>query len=184
MYYAELEKNCDEEIYKVIDKHEKEGILIDNFWLASGYSSGEEDNLRYVFNWNHKRFPDPKKFFENMNARGINVIPNLKPGILKRHPYIDLFEKNDVFIKTPDGKAPYYGRWWGGEGRFFDFTGPKGRDTWKQLLEENILKMGTKTVWNDNCEYDSLMDKDDICDFDGKGGTIACLLYTSPSPRD
>ena len=110
-----------------------------------------------------------------MNARGINVIPNLKPGILKRHPYIDLFEKNDVFIKTPDGKAPYYGRWWGGEGRFFDFTGPKGRDTWKQLLEENILKMGTKTVWNDNCEYDSLMDKDDICDFDGKGGTIAQL---------
>lgn len=86
MYYAELEKNCDEEIYKVIDKHEKEGILIDNFWLASGYSSGEKDNLRYVFNWNHKRFPDPEKFFENMNARGINVIPNLKPGILKHHP--------------------------------------------------------------------------------------------------
>ena len=48
-----------------------------------------------MFNWNHKRFPDPKKFFENMNARGINVIPNLKPGILKRHPYIDLFEKNE-----------------------------------------------------------------------------------------
>ena len=60
-----------------------------------------------MFNWNHKRFPDPKKFFENMNARGINVIPNLKPGILKRHPYIDLFEKNDVFIKTPDGKFIY-----------------------------------------------------------------------------
>ena len=115
MYYAELEKNCDEEIYKVIDKHEKEGILIDNFWLASGYSSGEKDNLRYVFNWNYKRFPEPEKFFENMNARGINVIPNLKPGILKHHPYSDLFEKNDVFIKTPDGKAPYYGRWWGGD---------------------------------------------------------------------
>ena len=180
MYYAELEKNCDEEIYKVIDKHEKEGILIDNFWLASGYSSGEEDNLRYVFNWNHKRFPDPKKFFENMNARGINVIPNLKPGILKRHPYIDLFEKNDVFIKTPDGKAPYYGRWWGGEGRFFDFTGPKGRDTWKQLLEENILKMGTKTVWNDNCEMDGVEDRDAQCDFEGKKGTMAELKILQP----
>ena len=175
MYYAELEKNCDEEIYKVIDKHEKEGILIDNFWLASGYSSGEKDNLRYVFNWNNKRFPEPEKFFENMNARGINVIPNLKPGILKHHPYIDLFEKNDVFIKTPDGKAPYYGRWWGGEGRFFDFTGPKGRDTWKQLLEENILKMGTKTVWNDNCEMDGVEDRDAQCDFEGKKGTMAEL---------
>ncbi len=175
MYYAELEKDCDQEIYKVIDKHEKEDVLIDNFWLASGYSSGEEDNLRYVFNWNHKRFPDPKAFFAEMNARGINVIVNLKPGILKRHPYMDLFKKNDVFIKTPDGQEDYLGRWWGGEGRFVDFTGPAGRNTWKQLLEENILKMGTKTVWNDNCEMDGVEDREAQCDFEGKKGTMAEL---------
>lgn len=35
--------------------------------------------------------------------------------------------------------------------------------------------MGTDSVWNDNCEYDSLMDKDCVCDFDGKGGTIGQL---------
>ena len=35
MYYAELEKDCDQEIYKVIDKHLQEKIYIDNFWLAS-----------------------------------------------------------------------------------------------------------------------------------------------------
>ena len=46
MYYAELEKDCDQEIYKVIDKPRKEGVQLDNFWLASGYTSGEEDNLR------------------------------------------------------------------------------------------------------------------------------------------
>lgn len=175
MYYAELEENCDEEIYKVIDKHEKEEILIDNFWLASGYTSGEDDNLRYVFHWNKKRFPDPKAFFEEMNNRGINVIPNLKPGILKRHPYKDVFEENDVFIKTPDGQEDYYGRWWGGTGRFFDFTSQSGRDTWKNFLEENILKMGTKTVWNDNCEMDGIEDRDAQCDFEGKKGTMAEL---------
>ncbi|MCI7704417.1 MAG: DUF4968 domain-containing protein [Clostridiales bacterium] len=175
MYYAELEKDCDQEIYRVIDKHEKEDILIDNFWLASGYSSGEEDNLRYVFNWNHKRFPDPKAFFEEMNRRGINVIPNLKPGILKRHPYMDLFKKNDVFIKTPDGSADYLGRWWGGEGRFIDFTKPAARETWKQLLEKNILEMGTKTVWNDNCEMDGVEDRNAQCDFEGGKGTMAEL---------
>ncbi len=49
MYYTELDKDCDQEIYRVIDKYEKEDIPIDNFWLASGYSSGEEDNLRYTF---------------------------------------------------------------------------------------------------------------------------------------
>lgn len=175
MYYTELERDCDEEIYQVIDKHEKEEVLIDNFWLASGYSSGEEDNLRYVFNWNHRRFPHPEKFFENMNARGINVIPNLKPGILKNHPYMDLFEKNDVFIKNPDGNGDYYGRWWGGEGRFFDFTNPKARETWKELLENRILRMGTKTVWNDNCEMDGVEDRNAHCDFEGEGGTMAEL---------
>ena len=87
MYYAELEKDCDQEIYKVVDKHLQEEIWIDNFWLASGYSSGEEDNLRYTFNWNRRRFPDPEGFFEKMNAMGINVICNLKPGVLKNHPY-------------------------------------------------------------------------------------------------
>lgn len=175
MYYAELEKDCDQEIYKVIDKHHKEGVLLDNFWLASGYTSGEEDNLRYVFNWNHRRFPDPAGFFARMNAMGINVIPNLKPGILKNHPYRELFEKNDVFIKNPDGKGDYYGRWWGGEGRFFDFTSERGRNTWKELLKKNVLELGAKTVWNDNCEMDGVEDRDAQCDFEGAKGTMADL---------
>jgi alpha-glucosidase len=175
MYYAELEKDCDQEIYKVIDKHEKEKIYIDNFWLASGYSSGEEDGLRYTFNWNRKRFPNPEEFFEKMNARGINVIPNLKPGVLKNHPYAKYYEDRDAFIKTPDGKGDYYGRWWGGEGRFIDFTGEAGREAWKQLLEENILRKGTKTVWNDNCEMDGIEDREAQCDFEGKKGTMAEL---------
>ncbi len=175
MYYAELEKNCDQEIYKVIDKHLQEQIWIDNFWLASGYSSGEEDGLRYTFNWNRKRFPDPEGFFEKMNSRGINVICNLKPGVLKNHPYADYYEKHNAFIKTPDGKADATGRWWGGEGRFIDFTGPAGREAWKALLENNILRKGTKTVWNDNCEIDGIEDRLSHCDYEGEGGTMEDL---------
>ena len=175
MYYAELEKNCDEEIYRVIDKHRAENIPIDNFWLASGYTSGEEDNLRYVFNWNYRRFPDPAGFFARMNAMGINVIPNLKPGILKNHPYRELFEKNSVFVKNAQGDGDYYGRWWGGEGRFFDFTGEAGRNTWKELLKKNVLELGVKTVWNDNCEMDGVEDRNAQCDFEGAKGTMADL---------
>lgn len=175
MYYAELEKDCDQEIYKVIDKHRKEQIYIDNFWLASGYSSGEADGLRYTFNWNHKRFPNPEEFFEKMNAMGINVICNLKPGVLKNHPYADYYKQRDAFIKTADGSDDYYGRWWGGTGRFIDFTGPAGREAWKHLLEENILRKGTKTVWNDNCEMDGIEDRDAQCDFEGAKGTMAEL---------
>ena len=175
MYYAELEWNCDEEIYRVIDKHEQEGIYIDNFWLASGYSSGESDGLRYTFNWNHKRFPNPEEFFANMNALGINVICNLKPGVLKNHPYAKYYEQHNAFIKTPDGKNDYYGRWWGGEGRFIDFTSEAGRNAWRVLLERYILRKGTKTVWNDNCEMDGIEDREAHCDFEGYGGTMAEL---------
>lgn len=176
MYYAELEQNCDEEIYKVIQKHFDEKIYIDNFWLASGYSSGEEDNLRYVFNWNKKRFPDPEGFFEKMEQEmGINVIPNMKPGILKNHPYRKVFEQYDAFVKTPDKAEDYVGRWWGGEGRFVDFTKKAGRDAWKELLKKNLMAKGMRTVWNDNCEYDGVEDRNAYCDHEGMGGTMAEL---------
>lgn len=175
MYYTELDKDCDQEIYRVIDKYEKEDLPIDNFWLASGYSSGEEDNLRYTFNWNHRRFPDPRAFFAKMESRGINVICNLKPGVLKNHPYADFYEKRHAFIQNPDGNGDYYGRWWGGEGRFIDFTGKAGREAWKELLEKTILDMGEKTVWNDNCEMDGVEDRAARCDFEGAGGTMAEL---------
>lgn len=175
MYYAELKENCDQEIYNVIDKHIKEDIPIDNFWLASGYSSGEEDNLRYTFNWNHKKFPSVNEFFQSMNDKGINVIPNLKPGVLKNHPYAKYYEEQSAFIKDADNKEDCLGNWWGGLGRFIDFSKPSGRNAWKKLLKENILTRGTSTVWNDNCEYDGITNRDAICDFDGGLGTMAQL---------
>jgi len=39
-------------------------MYIDNFKLALGYSSGEIDNLRYTFNWNKKRLPNPDDFIK------------------------------------------------------------------------------------------------------------------------
>ena len=110
-----------------------------------------------------------------MNAKGINVICNLKPGVLKNHPYAGYYEERDAFIKTADGRDDYRGRWWGGEGRFVDFTGPAGREAWKKLLEETVLSKGTKTVWNDNCEMDGIEDREAQCDFEGKKGTMAQL---------
>lgn len=173
MYYAELEQNCDEEIYAVVQKHLDEDLYIDNFWLASGHSSGEKDNLRYTFNWNLKRFPDPDKFIRTLSDKGINVIPNLKPGVLMHHPFRDHYLKNDAFVKTPDGKENYVGRWWGGPGNFVDFTSPKGRAAWTELLERQMLKKGVLTVWNDNCEYDGVEDREAAVSAEGQGGTMA-----------
>jgi alpha-glucosidase len=174
MYYPELEKDSDDAVLQFIDTIKEEGFPVDGFHLSSGYTS--YNNKRCVFTWNTDRFKDPKAYFAAMNEKGAENVPNVKPGILLCHPWFDQFNEKGVFIrdsKNPDTYA--VGSWWGGDGAFWDYTKPSARRAWKDYLIENVIAVGTNSVWDDNCEYDSLMDKDAIVDFDGKGGTIGQL---------
>lgn len=173
MYYPELEKDSDDAVLEFIDTVKEEGFPIDGFHLSSGFTS--YNNKRCVFTWNTTRFKDPKAYFSAMNEKGAQNVPNVKPGVLLCHPWFDRFKEQNVFVR--DSKKDEYGvgMWWGGDGAFWDFTKPEARRIWKDYLIENIIDVGTDSVWNDNCEYDSLMDKDCRCDFDGKGGTIGQL---------
>ena len=177
MYYPELDEDCDDAILDFIDTTKEEKIPVDSFQLSSGYCTVETDKgiKRCVFTWNKKRFKDPKKFFAQMDKRGVSVSPNVKPGILLIHPKLDEMKAKGMFIKASDSDEPGIGTWWGGKGVFADFTKPSARACWKEMLKENVLEYGTSSVWNDNCEYDSLVDKDCRCDFEGKGGTIGQL---------
>ncbi len=174
MYYPELEKDSDEAVLGFIDTIKEEGFPIDGFHLSSGYTS--YNNKRCVFTWNTERFKDPRAYFTAMNEKGAQNVPNVKPGILLCHPWFDEFCAKDVFVR--DSKDPSrfaVGSWWGGPGAFWDYTKPAARRAWKDYLIENVIDVGTDSVWDDNCEYDSLLDKDAKVDFDGKGGTIGQL---------
>ena len=177
MYYPELERDCDDAILEFIDTTREEEIPVDGFHLSSGYCAVETDQgmKRCVFTWNQRRFKDPKVFFGKMKDRGITVTPNVKPGILLNHPMAQEMKAKGMFVKASDSQEPGVGTWWGGKGMFADFTKKSARDHWKALLKEHVLDYGTASVWNDNCEYDSLADKDCRCDFEGKGGTIGQL---------
>ena len=174
MYYPELEKDSDDAVLGFIDTVKEEGFPIDGFHLSSGYTS--YNNKRCVFTWNTERFKDPRAYFAAMNEKGAQNVPNVKPGILLCHPWFEDFDKKGVFVR--DSKDPEHyavGSWWGGPGAFWDYTKPEARRAWKDYLIENVIDVGTDSVWDDNCEYDSLLDKDAIVDFDGKGGTIGQL---------
>lgn len=177
MYYPELDEDCDDAILDFIDTTKEEEIPVDGFQLSSGYCTVETDQgiKRCVFTWNKKRFKNPKDFFRQMTERGIAVSPNVKPGILLVHPKLEEMKAKDMFVKASDSDEPGIGTWWGGKGMFVDFTNPSTRTYWKEMLKENVLEYGTSSVWNDNCEYDSIVDKDCRCDFEGKGGTIGQL---------
>ena len=177
MYYPELDNDCDDAILDFIDTTREEKIPVDGFQLSSGYCTVETDKgiKRCVFTWNKKRFKDPREFFAQLEKRGVTVSPNVKPGILLIHPKLDEMKAKGMFIKASGSDEPGIGTWWGGKGVFADFTNPSTRTYWKEMLKENVLEYGTSSVWNDNCEYDSLVDKDCRCDFEGKGGTIGQL---------
>ena len=174
MYYPELPEDCDDAITEFIDTTKEEGIPVDGFQLSSGYCAVEtpEGIKRCVFTWNKKRFKDPKHFFAEMDKRGITVSPNVKPGILLVHPKLADMKAHDIFVKDSEGKEDAIGTWWGGKGVFADFTKASTRSYWKELLKKNVLEMGTSSVWNDNCEYDSLIDKDSRCYLEGMGTHI------------
>ncbi|MCD8146707.1 MAG: DUF4968 domain-containing protein [Clostridiales bacterium] len=174
MYYPELEKDSDDAVLGFIDTIKEEGFPIDGFHLSSGYTS--YNNKRCVFCWNTERFKNPRKYFHEMMAKSAENVPNIKPGILLCHPRFDEFNSQGVFVRDSENPSTYaVGPWWGGDGAFWDFTRPEAREIWKKCVTDNLIEMGTNSIWNDNCEYDSLMDKDAICDFDGKGGAIAQL---------
>ena len=173
MYYPELEKDSDEAVLGFIDTIKEEGFPIDGFHLSSGYTS--YNNKRCVFTWNTDRFKDPRAYFQAMNEKGAQNVPNVKPGILLCHPWFDEFNAKGVFVKDSTEDTYAVGKWWGGDGAFWDYTKPEGRKAWKEYLTANVIDVGTDSIWDDNCEYDSLLDKDCRCDFDGKGGTIGQL---------
>lgn len=177
MYYPELDADCDDAITEFIDTTKEEGIPVDGFQLSSGYCAIETEQgiKRCVFTWNKKRFKDPKDFFKQMKDRGITVTPNVKPGMLLVHPKLEEMKAKGMFVKASDSDEPGIGTWWGGKGMFVDYTNQETRDNWKAMLKENVLDYGTCSIWNDNCEYDSMVDKDCRCCFEGKGGTIGQL---------
>ena len=174
MYYSELEKDCDQALLSFVETVKEKQFPIDGFHLSSGYTT--QDSGRCVFTWNRERFPDPEGYFASMNEHGVQNVPNVKPGILTGHPYFGEFLKKKVFVMDPENPdQPAIGPWWGGPGAFWDFTKPSAREAWKQYLTESVIAVGTNSIWDDNCEYDSLLDHDAVCDYDGLGGTIGEL---------
>ncbi|WP_114855313.1 TIM-barrel domain-containing protein [Brachybacterium sp. YJGR34] len=199
MYYAELDADSDQAITRFVDRAQEHGIPVDGFQLSSGYTTQDtaDGAKRCVFTWNRDRFPDPERFFSDLAERGVVVSPNVKPGILRVHPQLEEFARRDVFVGASEdaidqssatapelavdlelaaraGTRPAaVGAWWGGPGHFVDFTAPRAREAWKQWLTEAVLAQGTASVWNDNCEYEGVLDLDSRVAGDGAPTTLA-----------
>ena len=122
-----------------------------SFHLSSGYTSiGDK---RYVFNWNHDKFPDIDGFVASYRAAGVRLVANIKPALLHDHPQFAALAAQGLLIHDEDG-APVECQFWDEIGAYVDFTNPEAAAWWQGQVTQQLLAHGIAATWNDNNEYE------------------------------
>ena len=150
-----------------IDRIAEHRIPISAFHYGSGYSS--RGARRYVFTWNHAKFPDPKALNARFHAQGMNIVANIKPCLLDDHPDWDEVKAFGGFIHDRDQGEPVLEPFWDGMGAHLDFTHPHTIAWWQRKLDAQVLGFGIDAGWNDNNEYAVL---DEAAQCDGFGAAL------------
>jgi alpha-glucosidase len=134
-----------------LDECQRRDIPCASFHLSSGYT--ESKGKRYVFTWNRDKFPDPVRFAQGFAGRGVRLVANLKPALLKDHPRFAEAAARGLLIAEDDG-APALAQFWDGLGAYLDFTHPDTAAWWKVEVKAALLDLGVTATWNDNNEYE------------------------------
>ena len=122
-----------------------------SFHLSSGYTSiGDK---RYVFHWNREKFPDPQAFVATFAAAGVELVPNIKPALLRSHPRFDEVASAGFFVADEEGVA-VEAQFWDEAGSYIDFTQPRAAEWWREQVKSALLDQGIVATWNDNNEYE------------------------------
>ena len=101
------------------------------------------------FTFNKSFFPHPEQMFAKLKKEGIKIVTIVDPGIKKDSTYWVYNEglKKNLYVKYPDG-SNYVGQVWPGKTVFPDFSDPKTRKWWGDLINQWEDK-GISGVWLD-----------------------------------
>lgn len=132
------------ELYRLEEQFRSRKIPCDVFYMDIDYMHGYRD-----FTFNKKFFPHPDQMFANLKKDGIKVVTIIDPGIKKDSTYWVYNEglKKNLYVKYPDG-SNYVGQVWPGKTTFPDFSNPKARAWWGDLINQWEDK-GISGVWLD-----------------------------------
>ncbi|WP_294332233.1 glycoside hydrolase family 31 protein [uncultured Sphingomonas sp.] len=134
-----------------LEKLAEHDIGCTSFHLSSGYTSiGDK---RYVFHWNQTKFPDPKAFVSSYAQAGVELVPNIKPALLRSHPRYDEVAAAGYFVADAEGQ-PVEAQFWDEVGSYIDFTNPDAAAWWRDQVKSALLDQGIRSTWNDNNEYE------------------------------
>jgi alpha-glucosidase len=157
--------DADRRVTEFIADCRRHAIHCNSFHFGSGYSS--IGRRRYVFNWNHDKFPDPSATMARLIDAGLRPVTNIKPCLLDDHPRLTEATSAGILVKDKATGAPAVAQFWDGLGYHVDFTNPEGRAWWRAGIEHALLDQGVVAMWNDNNEFE-IWDEDSVCAGDGR----------------
>ena len=143
--------DADAQLRGFLTQCERSGIRAGGFWMSSGYT--QIDERRCVFHWNTEKIPSPEALAAHFRAHGVQLIANVKPAFLTKHPLYGMIAENGWFLKYADG-SPAQFPFWGGMASYLDFTNPGAYAFWKDCVKKQLVEKGYPHIWNDNNEYD------------------------------
>ncbi|KAK0545628.1 glucosidase II [Tilletia horrida] len=139
-----------EDVLDVTKKFDEADMPMDVMWLDIEYS---KDHMYGV--WEEGNFPDPERMVKELDSTGRKLVIILDPHMKRTNDYYLYKEakKNDLFVKTADGKDDYEGWCWSGSASWLDFFNPKTREWWASQFSLAAKKLRANArnvfVWND-----------------------------------
>jgi alpha-glucosidase len=143
--------DAQQQLDRFIDLCASQRIPISSFHYGSGYSS--RGKQRYVFTWNHGKFPDPQAINQKFQSHGMRLVANIKPCLLDDHPSYQALNAQHAFIEDHSTGQAVVEPYWDGQGSHLDFTRPQAVAWWQEQLKRQVLGQGIDAGWNDNNEY-------------------------------
>ncbi len=134
-----------------LDKLEEHRLPCASFHLSSGYTS--MGKRRYVFTWNRDKIPDPSKLVADFLAKGVRLIPNIKPVLLTDHPKYAEAAARGLFVLDAEKDVPELSQFWDGLGSHLDFTNASTVAWWQENIRDQLAVHGIDAAWNDNNEF-------------------------------
>ncbi len=98
---------------------------IETHGLPAGIMMIDDGWAQYngAFEFNHKRFPNPKQMCADLKAKGFKTMLWISPFVSADSEVYRLMQKSDMLVKDKNNQ-PFITRWWNGYSAVMDLTNP------------------------------------------------------------
>ncbi|ARM75469.1 alpha-glucosidase MalA [Acidianus manzaensis] len=129
-------------IIELLDEMKKQGFKVSAVFLDIDFM----DSFK-LFTWNKERFPDPKKFIEELHKRGVKLITIVDHSVRADQNYETFLSGLGKYCETDKGDI-FVGKLWPGSSVYPDFFREETRNWWKEKIA-SWLSQGIDGIWLD-----------------------------------